>query len=392
MGCYAAIMAEALRNLLDEVAVGQLGFHLARVLPGLDRHAFETEACAGLQVLELKARVQHLSAVLERHLQRVLADDFAAACDALESALAPPGTVPWGEAPRGPADPAAGLAGWVVWPLTDWVARCGLHQPDRALDALHAMTQRFTAEWAVRPFIERHPERTWARLAAWCEDPSEHVRRLASEGSRPRLPWGRQLQGLIRDPAPTLPLLARLQDDPSAYVRRSVANHLNDISRDHPEQLLRWLQAHLPQAPAPRRALLRHASRTLIKAGHAQVLAAWGQGEPLAGRATLTLRPGAIALGEAVELRVGLQSQAGSAQPLVIDYAVHHVKADGRTSPKVFKGWTLTLAPGEARVLVRRHALRAISTRRHHPGWHRVTLQVNGQTLAEAGFELLTGG
>lgn len=257
----------------------------------------------------------------------------------------------------------------MVWPLTDWVARCGLHQPDRALDALHAMTQRFTAEWAVRPFIERHPERTWARLAAWCEDPSEHVRRLASEGSRPRL-----------------------QDDPSAYVRRSVANHLNDISRDHPEQLLRWLQAHLPQAPAPRRALLRHASRTLIKAGHAQVLAAWGQGEPLAGRATLALRPGAIALGEAVELRVGLQSQAGSAQPLVIDYAVHHVKADGRTSPKVFKGWTLTLAPGEARVLVRRHALRAISTRRHHPGWHRVTLQVNGQTLAEAGFELLTGG
>ena len=202
MGCYAAIMAEALRNLLDEVAVGQLGFHLARVLPGLDRHAFEAEACAGLQVLELKARVQHLSAVLERHLQRVLADDFAAACDALEAALAPPGTVPWGEAPRGPADPAAGLAGWVVWPLTDWVARCGLHQPDRALDALHAMTQRFTAEWAVRPFIERHPERTWARLAAWCEDPSEHVRRLASEGSRPRLPWGRQLQGLIRDPAP----------------------------------------------------------------------------------------------------------------------------------------------------------------------------------------------
>ena len=151
--------------------------------------------------------------------------------------------------------------GWVVWPLTDWVARCGLHQPDRALDALHAMTQRFTAEWAVRPFIERHPERTWARLAAWCEDPSAHVRRLASEGSRPRLPWGRQLQGLIRDPAPTLPLLARLQDDPSAYVRRSVANHLNDISRDHPEQLLRWLQAHLPQAPAPRRALLRRAGR-----------------------------------------------------------------------------------------------------------------------------------
>ncbi|HMO49182.1 MAG TPA: hypothetical protein PKB14_24560 [Rubrivivax sp.] len=113
----------------------------------------------------------------------------------------------------------------MVWPLGEFVVRRGDAMPQRALRTLHALTQRHTAEWAVRPFIERHPELSFATLAAWAADPSPHVRRLVSEGSRPRLPWGLQLKALILDPSPALPLLRALQDDPSAYVRRSVANH-----------------------------------------------------------------------------------------------------------------------------------------------------------------------
>jgi 3-methyladenine DNA glycosylase AlkC len=276
----------------------------------------------------------------------------------------------------------------VVWPLGEFVVRRGADTPQRALQTLHALTQRHTAEWAVRPFIERHPELAFATLDAWSRDASAHVRRLASEGSRPRLPWGMQLKGLIRDPSPTLPLLRSLQDDPSAYVRRSVANHLNDIAKDHPQLIVQWLHEHLPGAPAPRRALLKHACRTLIKQGHPQVLKAWGLGAPLRGEATLALAPKALAVGEVLQLTVQLRSAAARAQTLVIDYAVHHVKASGATTPKVFKGWTLQLGAGEQLTLNKRHSMRAVTTRRYHPGRHEVDLRINGQVLARAFFQL----
>src|SRR5439155_5352418 len=131
---------------------------------------------------------------------------------------------------------------------------------------------------AIRPFIVRHPALAFATLARWTTDPSPQVRRLVSEGSRPRLPWGLQLKSLIADPSPTLPLLEALMDDESEFVRRSVANHLNDIAKDHPALVAEWIETHLPGASAQRRALLRHASRTLIKRGDARILKAWGLG------------------------------------------------------------------------------------------------------------------
>lgn len=374
-------MAEPFKNLLGEALVRQAGEQLQRAWPAFDRSGFEQQALHGLQALELKARARQLAAAL----QSTLPADFDAACSVLERSLAPPAAPGAGSNSVGP-----GLAGWIVWPMTEWVATAGLLQPERALQALHAMTQRFTAEWAVRPFIVEHPMLTWATLQRWCDDPSPHVRRLVSEGSRPRLPWGLQLKGLVADPSPTLPLLERLQDDESDYVRRSVANHLNDIAKDHPALVADWLAAHLPGAPAPRRALLRHASRTLIKRGDARVLSAWGLGQALAGTATLAIAPSKARLGEdGVTLDVDLRSTARAPQPLEIDYAVHHVKAHGGATAKVFKGWKLVLGAGETRLLRKRHALKPITTRRYHAGWHRVELLVNGQAVAEAGFELV---
>jgi hypothetical protein len=216
------------------------------------------------------------------------------------------------------------------------------------------------------------------------------VRRLASEGSRPRLPWAAQLENLIRDPSPTLPLLRRLQDDPSAYVRRSVANHLNDIAKDHPQLIVQWLDEYLPGAPPQRRALLKHACRTLIKQGHPQVLKAWGLGKPLRGQATLALAPSTLAVGESLQLTVQLHSSAARVQTLLIDYAVHHVKASGATTPKVFKGWTLQLGAREQLTLHKRHSMREVTTRRYHPGRHEVDLRINGAIAARAFFQLKT--
>jgi 3-methyladenine DNA glycosylase AlkC len=263
-----------------------------------------------------------------------------------------------------------------------------MQTPERALMTLHALTQRFSAEFAVRPFIDAHPEVALATLSRWTADPSAHVRRLVSEGSRPRLPWGMQLKALIADPSPTLPLLRALQDDPSDYVRRSVANHLNDIAKDHPDVVACWVEQHLPAASAQRRALLKHACRTLVKAGDARILQAWGLGQPMQGTAMLNVAPERISVGQSLDLSITLRSTAARAQKLVIDYAVHHVKAHGGTSAKVFKGWVLELPAHEARTLSKRHSLRPITTRRYHAGRHEVDVRINGEILARAVFDL----
>ena len=374
-------MAEAFKNLIDAGTVQQAAQHLQRAWPGFDAPRFQALALDGLDALEFKARAMQLCDALEATLPA----DFEHAAAVIEAALAPATLDEDLSALRsGPQ----GLAGWVVWPLGEYVGRRGLATPERGLRTLHALTQRHTAEWAIRPFLEQHPALGFTTLAGWCADPSPHVRRLISEGSRPRLPWGAQLKALIRDPSPTLPLLRRLQDDPSPYVRRSVANHLNDIAKDHPDIVLQWLHEHLPQAPAERRALLRHACRTLIKQGHPAVLKAWGLGAALRGSVTLQVAPKHVAVGDRLALTVQLQSTAKRAQTLVIDYAVHHVKASGATSAKVFKGWTLQLAPGEVRTLVKRHSMRPVTTRRYHAGRHEVDVRINGQVLARAFFQL----
>ncbi len=373
-------MGEPFKNLLDGSLVRQAAAHLARHDAGFDAQAFERHAARGLDGLEMKARVMRIADALER----TLSADFERAAAVLEASLAPPRET-LAEMRSGPD----GLAGWVLWPVGEFVARRGIDHPDRALRTLHALTQRFSAEFAIRPFIVAHPDRVFHTLQTWTRDDSVHVRRLVSEGSRPRLPWGLRLQSLVLDPSPTLPLLRALQDDPSEYVRRSVANHLNDIAKDHPELVADWVHEHLPGASPERRALLRHASRGLIKQGHRRMLAAWGLDRGLRGQVTLALQPRRVAIGQAVAVSVDLRSTSRQRQRLAIDLVVHHVKADGRWSPRVFKGWVVELDALEQRTLTREHSMRPVTTRRYHPGTHRIGLRVNGRDVAEADFELV---
>ena len=375
-----ANMPEPFKLLINADRVRECAWHLRRVWTGFDVQAFEKHALTDLDALELKARAMQVATALER----VLPADFEDAAALIEAALAPATD---GDG-LGMRSSDAGLAGWICWSLGEFIARRGLDHPQRALQALHALTQRFSAEFAIRPFLLRHPELAFRTLQRWLTDPSAHVRRLVSEGSRPRLPWGLQLKPLIIDPSPTLPLLRILQDDPSAYVRRSVANHLNDIAKDHPRLIVEWLQTHLPAASEIRRAVLRHASRTLIKQADLQVLTVWGQGSSFAGEARLLLDQTGVQVGDSLGLRVQLRCDATQTQRLAIDYLVHHVKANGSRTPKVFKGWQLAIAPGETRTLTKKHSFKPITTRVYYPGMHRIELQINGAVLAAAEFDL----
>jgi len=271
--------------------------------------------------------------------------------------------------------------------LCDFVATYGQHDVDTSLEALRRFTRYGSAEFAVRPFIAADPVRTLKRLLTWTADPNEHVRRLASEGCRPRLPWSFRLDALIKDPSPALPILSNLKSDPSLYVRKSVANHLNDITKDHPnwvlERLAEWPMEHEHTAW-----IARHACRTLIKRGDPRALRLFGYGEQANLEAEFSIHPSRVMLGQPIQLEAQLTSTHQEAQPLVIDYVVHYVKTRGQTFAKVFK-WTEVELPASATLtLSKKQTLRDFTTRKHHAGHHLVELQVNGVRVAQSSFAL----
>ncbi|MEU9146243.1 DNA alkylation repair protein [Streptomyces sp. NPDC048349] len=287
------------------------------------------------------------------------------------------------------ADP--GFEGWMTFPVNEAVAVRGLEVFEPGLALLHDLTSRLTAESAVRPFLRADPVRALAVVRDWTRDPDPHVRRLASEGTRPRLPWAPQLPAFVADPRPALPVLDALYRDESAYVRRSVSNHLNDISRDHPdlavETAARWLAEGADTGTTDR--VVRHGLRTLIKAGRPGALTLLGHSPdvPVAVRGPALATP-RIAVGEYLVFDYAVTNTGAVPAELVVDYVVHHTKANGGRTPKVFKLTTRTLAPGETLTGTRRHSFKPITTRRYHSGEHLVQLQVNGRIRGEAAFSL----
>lgn len=363
-------MPEPLKNLLHEALVGDMADRIAGNAPFFDRGRFVTLATSGLQALELMER----SALIRDALFATLPDDFPKAAAILKASL--------------PAADRPGLSGWMLLPVNQFIAARGPDHFDLGLDLLKALTPHFTAEFGIRQFIHRNQQRALAIISGWTSDPDHHVRRLASEGTRPRLPWAMRLPQLVKDPAPILPILTALMDDPEDYVRRSVANSLNDIAKDHPDRVAAFIATHIGNASAERRWLLKHASRTLLKKGHAQALANFGFVAAAALECELRLVNGEVVFGEGLDFEIRVTNAGERAQSLMIDYAIHHVKGDGSLSPKVFKWKTVTLAPGESHAIKRRHAMRPITTRRYYPGEHRIAILLNGAETASESFIL----
>lgn len=272
--------------------------------------------------------------------------------------------------------------------LSDFVARFGLGDIQHSLDALRYFTGFGSAEFAVRPFLVKAFEPTHRAMMRWTEDRNEHVRRLASEGIRPRLPWGQRLQALVTDPTPIAPILEALKNDSSLYVRKSVANNLNDIAKDHPAWVVTRVSGWDRQQPSIAW-VTKHGCRTLIKQGHPGALALFGFGGQAQVAASLAAEPTRLCLGEKLVLTADLVSQSASTQQLVIDYVVHYAKANGSATEKVFKWCEIMLPAHATQQLVKTQTIKDFTTRKHHAGVHRVELQVNGQRLADTAFELV---
>lgn len=355
--------------------------------PQLDFTALDA-ASGNLGQLALRERVDLLSATL----LEILPDNYAEFASVV----------------RGAAE-SEELAGWIIWPVTEAiVARADTeivaatsfassNVPasnvtlvfDDAMALLAELTGRLTAEWAIRTPLKRDPARGLAIALDWTQHTDEHVRRLASEGTRPYLPWGTKVPAIFNDTSSTLPILDALYRDESEYVRRSVANHLNDISRHDPELVVATAGRWLGEPDVNTKRTVKHALRTLVKKGHPGALALLGFAPVEASVDGPVLSAQTVAIGSSIRFSAAVTNTGAEASRIAIDYVVHHAKANGTQTEKVFKLSTPELAPGETFGIERAHSFKVISTRRYYPGPHALELQVNGERFGRADFELL---
>lgn len=371
-------MAEPLKQFFSPALVQKLGAAIGRVQPGFSVRAFIKRATAGLEELELLDRGKHIAAALGEHLPPAYPD----AIDVLLRSLGP----------EHPTDEliGVGMAPFFYLPHVLFVAERGLDHFDLSMRAQYELTKRFSAESSIRPYIARDPERTFAVLREWTNDENAHVRRLVSEGTRLRLPWAMRVEWLDRNPQRVLDLLTLLKDDPTTLVRRSVANNLNDLGKVHPHLLTETCTAWLAGASKQRCALVEHALRSAVKRGEPAALALLGFGKkPAVVLEAVRFEPQRVAIGGQVAVRFTLRSTARSAQDLLVDFAVHFVKANGNTSPKVFKLKRIELPPRGQIELHAKVSLAVHTTRKPHPGNHAVDVRVNGATLRAGSFEVI---
>lgn len=370
-------MAEPLRNHFDERIPRTIASRIAIVWPEFPADRFIADALDGYELLGLMDRGRHIARVLRRHLP----EDYA---EALEILLRSVGDRPV----RSEGD--GGMASFLYLPHVCFVAEFGLDDFRRSMDALYVLTQRFTGEFAIRPFIEHHERESLAVLRKWASDPDPHVRRLVSEGTRPRLPWAARLRRFQEDPAPVLDLLEMLRDDPELYVRRSVANNLNDIGKDHPDVLIEVARRWMEGASEERRALVRHALRSLVKRGDPDALRILGFGDAADfAIADVRIAPEEVPAGGRVSISFNVRGTGPRARRLLVDLRVHYVKASGRASPRVFKLKSVELEPGGVASFRKSLSLADLTTRRHYAGRHRVEALVNGQAVPLGSFVLL---
>lgn len=364
---------KAFKDWFDRSAAARLAAQVTEVMPSFDGSRFVRLATGNLKQLEFAARVRQFSDAL----RQTLPDSVPDALKILRECL--PELLP---------DCENVTDGWLQWPVGQFIADHGLDHFDESMATMIELTQRFSSEFAVRPFVDQQAGETFARLLELTDHPSEHVRRWCSEGVRSRLPWGMKLRALVADPSPIWPILEKLKDDPEIYVRRSVANNLNDIAKDHPDLVVARLRKWKKRSNANRDWLIRHALRSLIKDGHSGALELVGFGPPEKLIAKLSIKPSKIRVGEHVDLAAEISSTAGKSQRLAVDYAVHYVRKAGGTTAKVFK-WTTLELPGRGSVsLSKKHPMKKTTIRALYPGAHKVEIQINGTRFAASCFEL----
>lgn len=367
-------MSELFKDIYNQVFYQKFAGVVENVIEVFSTDAFINKIFVeSFDGMELKARMVHTSSVLHYFLD----DDFDVATkqvmaiiDALES--------------KGLSEKSIE---YMFFP--HYIEQFGLDEYESAVVAFERITQFTSCEFAVRPFLVKYPEPMLAQMTAWTKHTHPSVRRLASEGSRPRLPWAMALPAYKANPMPLLPILTTLRDDNDEVVRRSVANNLNDIAKDNPDFVVNFAHRHGGESVNTDK-LIKHACRTLLKQGHPAILSFYGLSYEHLSVDNLVVECDALHIGESLAFKFDVTNHDVKSRKIRLEYAIHYRKKNGQLAPKVFKISERDYVASCTRHIQRKQSFKIITTRVFHVGGHRLSIIVNGHTFVNHDFELLT--
>ena len=365
---------EPFKNLFNPTIAEKISIAIKRNYSQFNTKAFLHEIGTALEALELKERVSYIS----NRLYSFLPQDPQISIPLLVKAL------------KQNSDDSIGIDGFAIWPFTHFISVYGLKEFDLSMSALKEMTKLFTSEFAVRIFFIQDQKRTLKYFKIWQSDESEHVRRLVSEGSRPLLPWGQKLHSFVENPELTWSLLEKLKNDPSEYVRKSVANHINDHSKNHPDyvidKLLKW---HFSKSITPELTwVIKHASRSLIKKGYKKAFILHGVEDSKIKVIDQKIINKKIKLGESLNVLVSLKNLSKKSAAIILDHEIHFLKSNNKHSVKVFKGRKISLNSGEIIHVKMSIPIKFVTTRVYYPGEQFWNIKINGIGQIPQSFSL----
>jgi len=363
--------SSAFKHIINVTVVKKISHEINHFYPPFNKKKF-LNLCSQLEELELKARVLHITAALKVCLPQNYETSISVIISVMNN---------------------KNLKGFELWPFSEYISQFGLEDFPESFAAMHILTQHFTSEFAVRPFFEKDLSLSLKYFSKWLKDPSQHVRRWLSEGSRPLLPWGKRVTHFIKNPTCTQKILDYLKYDDELYVRKSVANHLNDLSKIDPsltiETIKKWEKNSSKANLQKILWIKKHALRTLIKKGNQQALQLMGVSEQLQIiTSKIKLNQNNYKLSDKLEFSFEITSHAKINQTLIIDYVIHFVKSNGQLAAKVFKLKTLKLAPNQKIQIKKTHSLRPITTMQYYRGDQRIQIQINGSIVAQKNWYL----
>ncbi|RBQ09922.1 DNA alkylation repair protein [Pedobacter miscanthi] len=365
-------MASPLKDLYSPAFYDRLTKALAVTIPGFDKGKFVKEIFSpDFESKELKERMKHTSKVLHNFLPA----DYAQSIELIKKTISQLRIQGIGE---------DGLAFMF---LPDYIETYGINHFATSVEALEFVTQFVSCEFAVRPFILKYGNEMILRMQQWSLHESHKVRRLASEGSRPRLPWAMAIPFLKKDPTSILPILENLKTDPSEYVRRSVANSLNDIAKDHPQVVLDIAKKWSGLGDETD-AIIKHGSRTLLKQGHADILKHYGLDDKGILLSDFKILTPEIKIGESLEFSFSILNENPAEQKVRLEYAIYYKKQNGQNTKKVYKISERIYPAGASVNVVRKQKFVLITTRKFHLGDHQISMIINGAEKEISSFEL----
>lgn len=360
----------AFKHMINESVV-------KKIAAGISKHDSEFKKNSFLKLihelapLELKARVLLITKYLNTHLKHDYPTNLKILMKTMDEEE---------------------MNGFELWPFSEYISQFGLDHFDESMKAMYKLTQNFTAEFAIRPYLVKSHHKVFKYFNKWVNDKNVHIRRWISEGLRPLLPWGQKLPLFIMDPTHTIIFLDKLKFDEELYVRKSVANHLNDISKNHPQVVIEVLRMWSKDCPSQHEDkiqwITRHALRTLIKKGHPGALKLMGAAEALVKVSAFKTDKKKYNLHDHLSFSFTIQSQSSKLQKLIIDYSIDFVKANGKKGKKVFKLKTVELKKNESLDFKKKHSLKPITTMKFYSGVHHLAIQINGKKMGEIEFKL----